>query len=326
MLRFSRFICLLLGVAVCHSLPSIFAEEPANISSTATAVQPAQSQSITGQAPGEQSRFFDSNGVKLFYQEQGAGEPVVLIHGFTLNGRLNWVLPGITSALSRDHRVITIDTRGHGRSDKPHDPAKYGLEMVEDIARLLDHLKIEKAHIVGYSMGAFITNKFVTTHPERVLSATLGGAGWGRAEDRPVFLDDLAKSLEEGKGITPLLVALTPADREPPTEEDLALTNRLLALSNDQKALAAIIRGTPGLSIPKEKLEQNRVPVLAIIGERDPLKNGVDAMDGVMANLKIVIVPGGDHMNTFSNPLFVKSLRAFLSNHATARTAPVTAE
>lgn len=187
--------------------------------------------------------------------------------------------------------------------------------MVEDVVRLLDHLKIRKAHIVGYSMGGFITNQVVATHPDRIISATLGGAGWGRLEDRPVFLDDLADSLEKGKGIAPLLIALTPPGHEPPSEEDLKFANQMLLLTNDQKALAALIRGIPAFAISKETLEKNKVPTLALIGDLDPFKAGVDAMKGVMANLKIVVIPGADHMQTFYSPIFLKSLRAFLEAH-----------
>ena len=309
MARFVRNVLTLLALGfLAHVCPPArgYADEP-------RALQP-------------RARFFESNGVKLFYQDEGSGEPVVLLHGFTINGRINWDLPGITRALSRDHRVLTLDARGHGRSEKPHDPAKYGIEMVEDVVRLLDHLKIEKAHIVGYSMGGFITNKLVTTHPERVLTATQGGAGWGRTDDKPSFLDDLAVSLEQGKGITPLLIALHPPDSLPLDEDELKFANRMLTLTNDQKALAALIRGTTGLSVPKEKLLQNRVPVLAIVGERDPMKVGVDAMDGVMSNLKIVVIRGGDHMSTFYDPQFVRSLREFLAAHHARPLIPAAAE
>src|SRR5580704_16817637 len=95
-----------------------------------------------------EDRFFDSNGVKIHYAVEGKGEPVLLIHGFSANAQMNWGNQGIISALAKDYRVIALDNRGHGKSDKPHDPKSYGQEMVEDAVRLLDHLKIEKAHVV----------------------------------------------------------------------------------------------------------------------------------------------------------------------------------
>ena len=82
----------------------------------------------------------------------------------------------IIDTLAKDFRVIALDCRGHGKSDKPHDATKYGNEMIEDVARLMDHLNIPKAHIVGYSMGGAITGKFITMHPDRVLTAVFGGS------------------------------------------------------------------------------------------------------------------------------------------------------
>ena len=78
--------------------------------------------------------------------------------------------------------MIAIDNRGHGLSDKPHDPQAYGINMVSDVVRLLDHLSIQKAHIVGYSMGGRIASVFLTEHPERVRTATLGAAPWARCD------------------------------------------------------------------------------------------------------------------------------------------------
>ncbi len=264
-----------------------------------------------------EGKYFDSNGVKIHYIEQGEGVPVVLIHGFSANHALNWVAPGIVKALSNEFRVIALDNRGHGRSDKLHDPAQYGEEMVQDIVRLLDHLEIDRAHIVGYSMGGFITNKLLSQHPERFLTATLGGAGWSKAGDEgePV-METLAKSLEEGKGIGPLIVALTPPGQPKPTESELNVINQMVMLGNDPKALAAAIRGMKNLQIPQEKIEANKVPTLALIGEVDPLKVGVDLLQDVMPNLEVVVIDGADHMSAIANPTFIRSLKEFLVSHS----------
>src|SRR5262245_46357521 len=121
---------------------------------------------------------FMSNGVKIVYATRGKGEPVVLIHGWLASAGLNWELPGISTTLAKDFQVIEMDVRGHGLSDKPKKEELYGDELVEDVARLLDHLKIKKAQIVGYSMGGIIAGKFVVKYPDRVRSLTLGGMGW----------------------------------------------------------------------------------------------------------------------------------------------------
>lgn len=264
-------------------------------------------------------RYFLSDGVKIHYTVEGEGTPVLLIHGFAANAQIQWGAPGVIKELAKDFQVIAIDNRGHGRSGKPHEPEKYGIEMVKDAVRLLDEMKIDKAHVVGYSMGGFITNKLIATHPERLITATLGGAGWAQADDdRMSFLKTLADSLDAGKGIGPLILELTPANRPKPTEQEIAGVNQMLMLTNDQKALAAVIRGMPGLAVTEDQLKANKVPTLSLIGEIDPLKLGVDELEKRMKNLKVIVIEGADHMTAFTNPLFKTELRDFLSAHAPA--------
>ena len=129
-----------------------------------------------------ESQFFDAKGVKVHYLIEGTGEPVVLIHGLDSSARMNWQMPGTIDALARDHQVIAIDLPGYGESDKPDDPAAYGEQWIDDVILLLDHLNIRKAHVVGYSMGGMVALKLIAEHPERVISGTLGGAGWLRED------------------------------------------------------------------------------------------------------------------------------------------------
>jgi pimeloyl-ACP methyl ester carboxylesterase len=259
--------------------------------------------------------YFDSNGVKIHYVVEGQGEPVLLIHGFTSSIQGQWGTPGILKELAQDYRVIALDNRGHGKSDKPHDPKQYGVEMAEDAVRLLDHLKIDKAHVVGYSMGGTITAKLLVTHPDRLLSATLGGSGGIREAAVPPRYEVLAESLEQGKGFGPLIEYLTPAGKPKPTEEQIKLINERLEAANDTKALAAVIRGIKDLAVSDEKLKANQVPALALIGEIDPLKKGVDELDGRLANLHVVVIDGADHITAFMRPEFVKELKDFLGKH-----------
>ena len=91
---------------------------------------------------------------RIRYVEAGSGAPVVLLHGYTRFLESNWVeRGGIFWPLAKDHRVIALDLRGHGQSDKPHDPRAYGPETIADVVRLLDHLNIERAHLLGYRWG-----------------------------------------------------------------------------------------------------------------------------------------------------------------------------
>jgi len=267
--------------------------------------------------------FFDSGGVRIHYTVEGSGEPVLLIHGYSVSAASNWGAPGVIKGLSDRYQVIAIDNRGHGQSDKPHDPQAYGDRMAEDSIHLLDHLKIRKAHVVGYSMGGFITTELLTRHPERLLTATLGGAGWRspkESEDLKPLFNRLAESLEQGKGLGPLVVALTPPGQQaPPPDQMEAISKRMLA-TNDPLALAAVMRAPQG-QVPEAKIRSNKIPVLALIGELDPLKAGVDQLDGMMPNLKIVVIPGATHMTAPGNPVFLATLKSFLAEHPAAATA-----
>lgn len=261
--------------------------------------------------------FFDSDGVKIRYIVQGEGEPVMLIHGFSASLDTNWGGPGIIADLAKDYRVIALDNRGHGKSGKPHGKENYGANMVRDVIRLLDHLDIEKAHIVGYSMGGFMTTNLVANYPDRIISAVPAGAGWARPGDPAVStMSKLADSLEAGKGFGPLLAGLTPEGQEKPNEEMMKSINAMLTAQNDVLALAGAVRGMADLSVTEEQLKANKVPTLSIIGEIDPLRAGVDTMAEVMSNLEVVVVEGADHMTCFTNPAFMKSLRQFLAKHS----------
>ena len=281
---------------------------------------------VLSTARAAEDQYFDSDGVKIHYIVEGEGEPLILVHGFAASIPMQWQLPGIFSKLSQDYQVIALDNRGHGKSDKPHDPKQYGAEMVKDVIRLMDHLKIEKAHVVGYSMGGFMTGCLISKHPDRVLTATMGGAGWMRRDDsRLDFLTELAESLDAGNGIGPLIEELTPAGEPKPTEEQIAAINQIFMLTNDAKALAACARGLKGLAVPEAKLRANRVPVLAIIGEQDPLKSGVDEMQKRMSNLSVCVIDGTDHMTCFTHPQFVADLKKFLAAHSQTKPAAAAA-
>ena len=125
------------------------------------------------------SRTFHSGPVEIAYLDEGAGDPIVLVHGFASNKETNWVHPGWVTTLTRaGYRVVAPDNRGHGASSKPHDPADYHTElMAADVVALLDHLGIATADLMGYSMGARIAAFCAVLHPRRVRSVVLGGLG-----------------------------------------------------------------------------------------------------------------------------------------------------
>jgi pimeloyl-ACP methyl ester carboxylesterase len=151
-------------------------------------------------AVGLEDKYFDSAGVNIHYVEQGAAEPVILLRGFTGTIEKAWIDRGIFAELAKTYRVIAFDSRGHGKSDKPHDRAQYGREMGQDIIRLMDYLKLPKAHIMGWAMGARITAQQVTKNPERFLTVILGGStgriGWSDEDQKLVNV--LSADLDRG--------------------------------------------------------------------------------------------------------------------------------
>lgn len=258
-------------------------------------------------------QFFDSNGIRIHYTDEGSGEPVILIHGFATNADQNWRLPGITQGLAQEYRVIALDDRGHGLSDKPHEVDAYGLNMVDDVIRLMDHLKIEKAHIVGYSMGGFIALKLVTTYPDRVICAAPCGAGWEPPGESNAFRETLADSLENKGDFSPLFTMLDPEGKG---LGRLAtwFTNRKLNAENDVIALAAAMRSMGELAIPEEALRKNKVPTLTVVGTEDPLRAGVDRLSGVMSNHEVVYIEGANHL-TALGPELLRHVKEFIDRH-----------
>lgn len=255
--------------------------------------------------------FTASDGVEIHYLVEGRGDPVVLLHGITGTAASNWGAAGIIGRLAEEFQVIAVDQRGHGKSGKPHDAASYGERMALDIVDLLDHLRLQQAHVVGYSMGGFITMKVVALAPDRLMSAVVGGAGWPSPELRDdAMFDALAESLEGGNGGGPLVEFLWPGE-EPPTPEQVQAIGQAMVASNDQAALAAVVRGMSGLDVSAELLRMNKVPTLNIIGSDDPLKPNADALVDVMQEHRLHVIEGANHMNTLSSPEFVDTVRAF---------------
>jgi pimeloyl-ACP methyl ester carboxylesterase len=260
--------------------------------------------------------FFDSAGAKIRYTIEGQGEPVLLIHGFLMNLESNWVIPGTIKELASNFQVIAIDNRGHGKSGKPHDPKAYGIQMVEDSIRLLDHLKIKKAHIVGYSMGGRIAVALLGFHPERFRTAVIGGFGWTPPDDESLkrLETEVAESLEQGKGLEPLIRSLTPPGMII-LPEQITVANKMFLAGNDPLALAAVMRGSVPSPTEAELKKARKIPLLALIGELDPRKSSVDRLNGILPGIKTVVIPKATHMSTFSSPEFIKSLKAFLLQH-----------
>ncbi|MCC9607784.1 alpha/beta hydrolase [Blastopirellula sp. JC732] len=245
--------------------------------------------------------YFDSDGVKIRYVEQGYGEPVVLLHGFTRNIEHGWINYKLFDHLSELYRVIAMDARGHGKSDKPHGDV-YGKQMYGDVVRLLDHLKIESANLVGYSMGGRMALNTTIHFPERVRSTLLLAAGAGRPGDAVELWEDLQDSLTSHGQLHPLMKVLW-SSRNPPSERQLAAMNANLMEGNDPLALAAVARGYWELGVTAEQVAAIQTPLQVVIGEEDAAARlDADRLCDDSSHATRVDVSGADHFTLLLKP------------------------
>ena len=184
---------------------------------------------------------FHNGAVEIAYLDEGEGEPILLVHGFASTKNVNWVYPTWVSELKKNgRRVIALDNRGHGDSSKLYDPEQYRIgAMAGDVAALMDHLRIEAADIMGYSLGARITAWLAQKEPQRLRSAIFGGLGMGLIEGGGPG-ERVAKALE-----APSLEDVT---------DPVGRTFRAFAdqTRSDHRALAACLRGSRRLMTQDE--------------------------------------------------------------------------
>ena len=226
--------------------------------------------------------IFDAKGVKIRYLVQGDGEPAVLIHGLYSSAELNWQRTGIMRALARDHQAIALDLLGHGGSDRPEGAEAYGLHVVEDVVLLLDVLKVERAHVVGYSLGGMVALKFIATHPDRVISATIGGMGWLREGGR----------LQEMWGRMPV--------------------------RQGSRTPAAFVHGISKLALTEGELRAIRAPVIVLVGDRDPVKRlYVSPLRTVRRDWPVVEIRDAGHLNCIVKKQFADEIVTWVAEHTT---------
>ncbi|ODS03765.1 alpha/beta hydrolase [Methyloceanibacter marginalis] len=245
---------------------------------------------------------FDSDGVRIAYLDEGEGEPILLIHGFASNIGANWIDPQWVRTLTQaGRRVIALDNRAHGESDKLYEPERYGApEMAEDARRLLDHLGIERADVLGYSMGARIAAFLTFAHPERVRSVIFGGLGINMVRGM-IGSGPLAKALE--------------APRLEDVTNDTARSFRIFAeqTKSDLKALAACMRG-PREKVPPEKLGEITVPVLVAVGSKDVIGGSGAALAELIPSAQFLEITGRDHMKAVGDSRFKQGVLDFLTS------------
>lgn len=247
---------------------------------------------------------FDSAGVRLAYEVHGAADApaVVLVHGFCSDYHLNWVGSRWQETLvAAGRRVLGLDCRGHGRSQKPHRPADYDRAvMAGDVVRLLDHLGVDRADYLGYSMGGRIGLEAVSGHPGRLRRVILGGIGRWAAAGRSDHSELTARRLRGDASVTDPMARMF---------YEFAASRPAV---NDLEALACCILG-PQREIGEPELAAIANPVLVVTGADDPMARGGEALAGRLGHGSHASLPGRNHTTSVPARPFKEAAIAFLS-------------
>ncbi|MFX0155835.1 MAG: alpha/beta fold hydrolase [Candidatus Hodarchaeota archaeon] len=257
--------------------------------------------------------FFTNEGVKIYYEIEGEGPPVVMIHGFASTLEGNWKQTNWIETLKDNYRLILIDCRGHGKSDKPHGNSDYGQKMNDDVIKLMEHLSIDKANFLGYSMGASITFRLLLTNPEIIISAILGG--YVLTLDEKQILKDIkyTKQIIEGlraKNINQVKKPMARAFREFAEQRE----NDLLALAAAQAGhledeLTELINSPAQL---RKYLKKINVPVMTVVGSSEILAGDKTLIAQLVPDACHFQIQGKDHLTVPREPKFHVVVKAFL--------------
>lgn len=247
---------------------------------------------------------FDSDGVDIAFSDEGEGFPALLIHGFASNYRVNWLSTSwIRDLLATGRKVIAFDNRGHGDSGKPRDPAAYSFAvMAEDARRLLDHVGVTKADVIGYSLGARIAAELALKHAERVRSAVLGGFGDAMVKRAPFEPADS-------------LVAALRAQSLDDVRDPRGRTYRIFAdqTKSDRDALAACVIGLSREPLTPADARRISVPVLVAVGSEDKYAGTAEGLAALITGAEAFEIPGRDHMKAVGDKAHKAAVLAFLA-------------
>jgi pimeloyl-ACP methyl ester carboxylesterase len=242
--------------------------------------------------------YVNNQGVRIYYEVQGSGPPLMLHHG-TAGRHEDWDAFGYTDVLARENQLVSIDARGHGASDKLYDPAAYDLALrVSDVTAVLDDLHIERADFFGYSMGGWIGFGLARYAPQRCRSLILGGAH-AYAENMQPFRDLMP---QEPQGFVAMMDKIFGSHMTP------AIRARML--QNDLKALLALTQDRASL---EDVLPTMTMPCLLFAGEADPRLPRVLECVESLPNATFFSLPECDHVAGYArSDLVLPHLTAFL--------------
>ena len=244
---------------------------------------------------------FHNGDVEIAYLDEGEGDPIVLVHGFASTSSVNWVYPAWVSDLRKSgRRVIALDNRGHGASAKLYDSEAYFIPtMAGDVIALMDHLAVERADIMGYSLGARMTAWLALSQPQRLRRAVLGGIGM---------------ALIEGGGPGENVAAALEAPSLETVSDPVGRTFRAFAdqTRSDRRALACCLRGSRRL-MTKEEAAGITVPVLIAVGTADEIAGSAAALANIIPHATVLDIPNRDHMRAVGDKVYKAGVLGFLS-------------
>jgi pimeloyl-ACP methyl ester carboxylesterase len=247
---------------------------------------------------------FHHGSVEIAFLDEGEGDPIVLVHGFASSKEVNWVQPGSFATLQgAGRRVIALDNRGHGQSSKLYEARDYHTsKMAGDVRALLDHLKIDRADVMGYSMGARIVGFLALEHPHRVGAMVLGGLGM-HLIDGVGLPESIAEALE-----APSLADVT----NPQGRTFRAFADQT---KSDRRALAACIRGSRQV-LTREQAGSIKTPTLIAVGTKDAIAGSAEQLASVMPRAQVLAIPDRDHMLAVGDKAFKAAVLQFLEAQA----------
>jgi pimeloyl-ACP methyl ester carboxylesterase len=294
----------LVVAALALACPACAQPKDAAVDSAASASAAAPVTALA-EAP---DQSFSRGGVAINYRVIGAGEPVLLVHGYGDN-LMMWS-GFLADSLARDYRVVAIDTRAFGKSGKPAGAEHYGVAMVDDLVALLDHERVAQAHVVGYSMGAILTAQLALTHPERVRTATMAAGLFPKdSAAMHAFGAPWIADIANGRRLTNFVTYIVPGI---PDSIARGYSDQLFAES-DSAALLGVMEGLPRLSVDWAQVAASGVPAVAIVGVDDPLRPYSAALASKWPGARHVELPATDHLTVFSSPVLLAEVRALLS-------------
>jgi pimeloyl-ACP methyl ester carboxylesterase len=276
------------------------------VSPTPASAQNAAAGATAPTIAGAPDHYVTFGDVRLRYREVGRGDAVVMLHGMARSLE-DWI--GLGDSLARGYHVIALDQRGFGKSTRFTDSRRFGIELADDVVRLLDHLRIQRAHLVGHSMGARVAAAVAARHPDRVESVTLVAGPF--FEDTTAFARDhlgIIADIQSGVGFRNFMKWMFPGT---PDSVAKAVSDQVMGV-NDAATLVAVMRSLDALAVMPAKANTLRAPALVAVGSGDPLLPQSRWIASWWPRARLLEVQGADHLTALHHPRVLAAMRTHM--------------